>query len=149
MWCLAAMCIPWEDKRRKRVALIRRQTRCPHPLSGKWCCPGGVVELSEQPIEAAARETKEESGIDVQDVRLVDAYTFREFWKDGEENKHRDVALVVFEGFYSAGTLAPQLESQEARWIDRNDLTKFIELAVAKSHFSERVYEAIGLHGCA
>ena len=40
------------------------------PPSGKWCLPGGVVELSEQPIEAAARETKEESGIDVQDFRL-------------------------------------------------------------------------------
>ena len=70
MWCLAAMCIPWDNKRKKRVALIRRQTRCPRPPSGKWCLPGGVVELSEQPVEAAARETKEESGIDVQDFRL-------------------------------------------------------------------------------
>ena len=25
MWPLAAVCIPWEDRRKKRVALIRRQ----------------------------------------------------------------------------------------------------------------------------
>lgn len=146
MWSLAAICIPWEDESKRRVALIRRQARCPHPLSGKWCFPGGVVEISEQPVEAAARETKEESGIDVRDFRLLDAYTFRESWKDAKENKHRDVVLVVFEGFYRAGTLAPQLESQEARWIDRSDLTKFIEAPVAKSHLSKKVCEAIGLH---
>lgn len=32
--------------------------------NGKWCCPGGHVELGEEPYEAALRELKEETGIE-------------------------------------------------------------------------------------
>ena len=40
-----------------------------------WCLPSGGVEEGESLAEAAIRETKEESGIDVELVRLVGVYS--------------------------------------------------------------------------
>ena len=43
--------------------------------SGKWGFPGGAIELGETPEEAAIREVKEETGLDVQVESLIGIYT--------------------------------------------------------------------------
>ncbi len=47
-----------------RLGLIR------HPRLGRWMLPGGHVEPHENPAEAAAREVREETGLDAAVVRL-------------------------------------------------------------------------------
>jgi 8-oxo-dGTP pyrophosphatase MutT (NUDIX family) len=49
---------------RWRLGLIR------HPRLGRWMLPGGHVEPHENPAEAAAREVREETGLDAALVRL-------------------------------------------------------------------------------
>src|SRR6478672_6826134 len=53
-----------------RFLLCRR-----HPQSylagGKWCLPGGHIEWEENFLEAAAREAKEETGLDVELESLI------------------------------------------------------------------------------
>lgn len=38
---------------------------------GTWCFPGGHLEFGETMAEAATRETKEETDLDIQDLELV------------------------------------------------------------------------------
>ncbi|SDV49759.1 NUDIX hydrolase [Chitinasiproducens palmae] len=53
----------WEDK----VLLCKRAIE---PRAGYWTLPAGYMELSETTAECAARETREESGAEVELVQL-------------------------------------------------------------------------------
>lgn len=43
--------------------------------TGEWCVPGGALEPGETYIEAAARELREEVGIEVKDLKLFGLYS--------------------------------------------------------------------------
>lgn len=49
------------------------QARADFP--GLWSCPGGGIDLGESADEAARREAREETGIEVAVVRLLGVYT--------------------------------------------------------------------------
>ena len=60
--------VPAEDG----VVLIRRGT---DPYEGMWALPGGFVEVGETVENAAVREAKEETNLDVEIERLVGVYS--------------------------------------------------------------------------
>lgn len=66
----------------KNLLLLQRVIQ--HPDGGKWCVPGGAVEAGETPLEAAVRETFEETGlrIDAVNVFHVGTYTWEKWEKD-------------------------------------------------------------------
>lgn len=39
--------------------------------AGEWCSPGGKMEMNESPEECAIRETKEETGLEIRNVRFM------------------------------------------------------------------------------
>ena len=53
------------------VLLVKRASK---PNKNKWCVPGGHIEDDEQPVEAAIREIKEETDINLNknNLYLVD-----------------------------------------------------------------------------
>src|SRR5215475_13895163 len=64
-------------ERRPRVLLIRRKH---DPFADMWAIPGGFVDMDEALDAAAARELREETGVEAQ--RLEQLHTFGEPGRD-------------------------------------------------------------------
>ena len=54
-----------------RTLLIRRGSE---PLLGEWSIPGGTLELSESLEEGVVRELREETGIEVRVLELIEVF---------------------------------------------------------------------------
>lgn len=54
-----------------RALLIRRGTE---PLKGEWSIPGGTLEVGETLAEGVARELREETGLEVRVLDLIEAF---------------------------------------------------------------------------
>ena len=86
---------------------------------GKWAVPGGWVDIFETVKEAAIKEVKQESGLDIEIVRLL-AVLQRERYKD-----YPTLVSEVVHYFYAhvtGGQLTPSHETEEVAWFDLNHL---------------------------
>ncbi|MFE4617041.1 MULTISPECIES: NUDIX hydrolase [Streptomyces] len=70
---VSAYAIAVEDD---RLLLIRLSDASPVFTPGLWHMPGGGIDPGEQPVEALARELREETGLELADARLLDARTY-------------------------------------------------------------------------
>ena len=52
-----------------RVLLVRRGRE---PLKGQWSLPGGMLEVGESLSDGVVREVKEETGLTVTPVELIE-----------------------------------------------------------------------------
>ena len=81
-----------------------------------WCLPGGNVDAGESAAQAAVREAREETGLDVQLERLVGIYSMPR-WGNGGAH------VVVFAARPAGGSLQPQAgEVVAARYFDPDAL---------------------------
>lgn len=64
-----------------RALLIRRGSE---PLRGEWSIPGGTLELGESLQEGVARELREETGLEVRVLELIEVFD-RIFPQDGPQ----------------------------------------------------------------
>ena len=118
-----------------RVLLQRRVD------SGNWSLPGGVMELGETLGAAVVRETREETGLDVELTRIVGVYTDPRHviaYADGEA---RQEFVVVFAARVLGGQLAVSTESTEVAWVDPADIPNL------QMHESVRLRLQHGLDG--
>jgi 8-oxo-dGTP diphosphatase len=84
------------------IVLLKRGVE---PALGKWVFPGGYVDRGESVPNAAVRETKEESQLDVKLGPLLNVYSY----------ERSPNVIVVYTAEVTGGVLAAADESLEAR----------------------------------
>jgi 8-oxo-dGTP diphosphatase len=83
--------------RRGGRVLLAQRAKGPSPAIGKWGFPGGMQELGETILAAAARELLEETGITAEPVRVVDAFDVIGKEDDGRIRAHFTLVCVVLD----------------------------------------------------
>ncbi|MFF0454729.1 NUDIX hydrolase [Nocardia africana] len=92
--------------------------------NGMWALPGGKMELGESLAECGIRETKEETGLDVEITGIVGTYTSPHHvfaYDDGEVRQEFSICLL---GKPIGGTLAVSDESHEVSWFSPDEVDR-------------------------
>ncbi len=107
--------------RGREVLLVRRGIE---PYRGCWGLPAGYQEYAESPAEAAVREVREETGLQVRLGRILDVcYTL--------DDPRKRANLVVYTAEVVAGELRAADDAAEARFFPVDELPA--EIAFANS----------------
>ena len=91
------------------IVLIQRAIE---PGYGLWTFPGGFVERGEVAEAAAARETLEETGLEIEISEIVGLYTYED----------QIPAIAVFAARVTGGELAPLDETLDVRAFPPDEL---------------------------
>ncbi|MCG3135688.1 MAG: NADH pyrophosphatase [Planctomycetes bacterium] len=112
---VAAGTVPVRDG---KVALIRRGVE---PARGAWSWPCGYVEIDETVEEAAARETREESGLSVRLGPMLGAWSYP---VRGGERPSQTTGLLVMSWISDdvEGSLLAGDDADEARWFPFDEI---------------------------
>jgi ADP-ribose pyrophosphatase YjhB (NUDIX family) len=100
-----------------KIALIKRGNE---PSRGKWTIPGGLVELGESPDKAVVRETKEETGLDVDNPSLMDVVSNVDLDEKGKVKYH--YVIIDYLVHVKAGKAQAASDAVELRWLAFNDV---------------------------
>ena len=108
----------------EKILLIKRGSE---PGRGKWSIPGGVVELGETLEKAVVREVKEETNLDVEVVRLIDAVD--NILGDSHGKLRFHFVILDYLTKLKGGTLQPSSDVLDTKWVRMDeaedyDLTK-------------------------
>lgn len=103
-----------------RGLVVRRATE---PLKGEWSIPGGVLELGETLRTGAVREAREETGLEVVPVEVLEVYDRIVADESGRTRYH--YVLIDYLCSVAAGEARPGSDVSELRWLTPAELDGF------------------------
>jgi 8-oxo-dGTP diphosphatase len=113
------------------AVLIRRGAE---PLLGQWSIPGGAIELGETLEEAVRRELREETGLEVRVLELIELFD-RIYVDDSSTSKDRKKPRFHF---IIADYLCELLGGEPHAGSDVTDIAFAREDELAKFHLTEK-----------
>jgi ADP-ribose pyrophosphatase YjhB (NUDIX family) len=100
-----------------RVLLVRRGHE---PLKGHWSLPGGLLELGESLHAGVVREVREETGLVVEPLELIELLD-RIHRADGSEGQRVRYHYVIADYLcrVTGGALKAASDADAVRWVER------------------------------
>lgn len=123
------------DEAREKILLTRRSDNF------KWCLPGGRMEPGESAAETCQREVFEETGLNVEIVKLIGIYTSPD-WVITYANtpgKLLQLVAMCFEAKVIGGTLGLSNETTEFGWFTPDQIAT-MDLV---EHHPQRIADAL------
>jgi len=111
-----------------QLVLIRRNV---DPRKGFWSFPCGFVEADETVEDAARRETREESGLEVELIDHLGTYSYLQSWHGGS------IVVVAYRARAVRGTPTPGDDASEVRLVGPSTVP-WDDLAFTSSHAALR-----------
>ena len=97
--------------------------RAAEPDAGLWSIPGGLVEIGERATDAAVREAKEETGLDVE-IEKVLGLVDKIIRDEGSEIKYHFV-IIDYLASPKGGSLAASSDALDARWAKAEEFPSY------------------------
>lgn len=120
-----------------KVLLVREKS------DNAWSLPGGWADIGLSPGEVAAKEVKEEAGLDVQATRLLAAF-------DKKKHPHPPSPYHVYKMFILCeilgGSLTPGLETRDVQFFAENEIPPLSKSRVTESQL-ELIFKSINSPG--
>jgi 8-oxo-dGTP diphosphatase len=107
-----------------RVLLVQRGRE---PLKGHWTLPGGLLEVGESLTAGVVREVREETGLEVEPVELVELVD-RIHREDDRVRYHYVIADYLCR--VAGGTLCAADDAAAVRWTERAEWNSHSALAL-------------------
>lgn len=114
---------------KNRVLLARRGSP---PLQNQWSIPGGALELGETLAQGVTRELREETGLDVNVIELIEVFERLDPAPHGQETSAESdlrpryhYVILDYLCEVRGGTLRAGSDALELAWATEEELAKF------------------------
>ena len=103
------------------------------PRQGEWSLPGGLLNLGESLTDAARREVKEETGLDVELGPIVE--TFDRIHRDADGRIRYHFVIVDYVCWSTSGEAVAGSDADDVAWVTEEEVERYGLSAHAKAVF--------------
>jgi ADP-ribose pyrophosphatase YjhB (NUDIX family) len=105
---------------RGRILLVERGKE---PLKGYWSLPGGVLEIGETLEQGIIREVREETGLEVEPLKMLEI--FERIIRDSQGAPEYHYVLIDYVCRVTGGSLRAADDASRVAWVPRRLLSTY------------------------
>ena len=114
--------------------------RAHEPRKGEWSLPGGLLELGESLQDAARREIKEETSLDIEVGPVIE--TFDRVHRDEHGKIRYHFVIVDFVCWPDGGEAVPGSDAEGVAWVTAGEIDAY----EVNAHAKEVILRGLNYH---